>query len=74
MTKTSTGRRAEPWVDEGYPTIELYTGDTLAPERRRKGLGAEPMACTPIAFASSDGLTRLEPAQSVSTAWGARLT
>ena len=68
------GRRAELWVDEIYPIIELYIGDTLAPERRRKGLGAEPMTCPPIAFASGDALTMLDPGQSVSTAWGARLT
>ncbi len=68
------GRGAELWVDESYPIIELCTGDTLALERRRKGLGAEPMTCPPNAFGSGDGLTRLEPGQSVSTAWGARLT
>jgi aldose 1-epimerase len=68
------GRQAELWVDESYPIIELYTGDTLAPERRRKGLGAEPMTCPPNAFASGDGLISLEPGQSVTTAWGARLT
>ena len=68
------GRQAELWVDESYPIIELYTGDTLALERRRKGLGAEPMTCPPDAFASGDGLPRLGPAQSVSTARGARLT
>jgi len=67
------GRRAELWVDESYSIIELYTGDTLVPERRRKGLGAEPMTCPPNAFASGDALIRLEPGQSVSTAWGARL-
>lgn len=68
------GRQAELWVDEGYPIIELYTGDTLGPQRRRTGLGAEPMTCPPNAFQSGDGLTRLEPGQSVTTAWGARLT
>ena len=68
------GRRAELWVDESYPIIELYTGDTLAPERRRKGLGVEPMTCPPNAFASGEALIRLEPGKSVSTAWGARLT
>ena len=52
------GSQAELWVDESYPIIELYTGDTLAPERQRKGLGAEPMTCPPNAFASGDGLTR----------------
>jgi aldose 1-epimerase len=68
------GRQAEIWVDENYPIIELYTGDTLAPGRQRKGLGAEPMTCPPNALASGDRIIRLEPGQSVSTTWGARLT
>jgi aldose 1-epimerase len=64
MTKTSTGKRVGLWVSEGYPIIEIYAGDTLALEKRRKGLGAEPMTCTPNAFASGDGLTRLERGRS----------
>lgn len=28
------GRHAELWVDSNYPIIEIYTGDTLAPESR----------------------------------------
>ena len=67
------GRTAELWVDESYPIIELYTGDTLAPERRRNGLGSEPMTCPPNAFQSGDGLRRLEPGESMVTTWGARL-
>ena len=68
------GRQSELWVDESYPTIDLYTGDTLGPGRRRRGLGTEPMPCPTNAVASGDGLTRLEPGQSMSTAWGVRLT
>jgi len=68
------GRHAELWVDEHYPIIELYSGDTLAPHRRRRGLGTEPMTCPPNAFQSGDDLVRLEPGQSVTTSWGARLT
>jgi aldose 1-epimerase len=67
------GRHAELWADEHYPIIELYTGDTLAPGRRRKGLGAEPMTCPPNAFASGAEVIRLEPGQAVTTTWGARL-
>jgi aldose 1-epimerase len=67
------GRRAELWVDQTYPIIEIYTGDTLSPSRRRRGLGVEPMTCPPNAFASGDGLVRLEPGQSLTTTWGARL-
>lgn len=67
------GRKAELWVGDAYPIIELYSGDTLAPERRRRGLGVEPMSCPPNAFASGDGVIRLEPGQSVTSTWGARL-
>lgn len=68
------GRTAELWVDQGYPVIEIYTGDTLAPGRRRRGLGTEPMTCPPNALQSGERVTRLEPGQSVTTTWGARLT
>ncbi|MHB1988535.1 MAG: aldose 1-epimerase family protein [Acidimicrobiales bacterium] len=67
------GRVAELWVDESYPIVELYTGDTLAPDRRRRGLGAEPMTCPPNAFQSGEKVIRLDPGQTVRTRWGARL-
>lgn len=35
------GRTASLWVDRSYPFLELYTGDQLAPGRRRQGLGVE---------------------------------
>jgi aldose 1-epimerase len=68
------GKCAELWVDEHYPIVELYTGDTLAPARRRRGLGVEPMTCAPNAFQSREGLITLQPGQSITTRWGARLT
>lgn len=68
------GHTAELWVDESYPIVELFTGDTLAPERRRRGLGTEPMTSPPNAFQTGERLIRLEPGQSVTTSWGARLT
>ncbi len=67
------GSSAEMWVDEHYPIIEIYTGDTLSPQRRRLGLGCEPMTCPPNAFQSGDGLIRLAPGQSLTTTWGVRL-
>lgn len=70
----AAGDRAELWVDRHYPIIEIYTGDTLSPGRRRRGMGTEPMTCPPNAFQSGSGVMRLEPGQSVTTTWGARLT
>lgn len=68
------GRTAELWVDHLHPFIQLYTGDTLDPARRRTGLGAEPMTCPPNAFASGEHLVRLAPGGSHTTSWGAMLT
>ncbi|MGI8459128.1 MAG: aldose 1-epimerase family protein [Propionibacteriaceae bacterium] len=65
--------RAELWVDDCYPIVELFTGDTLAPDRRRRGLGSEPMSCPPNAFQTGDGVLRLEPGESTSHSWGAHL-
>jgi aldose 1-epimerase len=69
----SDGACAELWVDETFPFVETYTGDTLAPARARRGLGTEPMTCPPNAFASG-GWNRLAPGESVTTRWGVRLS
>lgn len=68
------GACVELWVDEGFPFVEIYTGDTLAPGRARRGLGAEPMTCAPNGFATGDGLLRLEPGDSRTTTWGVGLS
>jgi aldose 1-epimerase len=67
------GTCAEIWVNDAYRYVELYTGDTLAPDRQRRGLGAEPMTCPPNAFVTGTSVIRLEPGATSSSAWGARL-
>lgn len=67
------GASAELWVDETYNLVQSYTGDTLRPERARRGLGTEPMTCAPDAFNSGDGLLRIEPGDSVTNTWGATI-
>jgi aldose 1-epimerase len=67
------GATVELWVDEAYGYLELYTGDTLAPARRRRGLAVEPMSCPPNAFQSGEGLIRLEPGASHTATWGVAL-
>jgi aldose 1-epimerase len=59
------------WLDEGFAFLMLFTGDGLPdPERRRRGLGVEPMTCAPDALASGDGLAVLAPGETLSAAWG----
>ncbi|HEY1487728.1 MAG TPA: aldose 1-epimerase family protein [Micromonosporaceae bacterium] len=67
------GRTARLWVDASYPLVEIYTADTLAPDRRRCGLGVEPMTCPPNGLQSGDRVIRLEPGDTVTTRWGATL-
>ena len=68
------GSCVELWMGERYEFLEVFTGDGLAPGRRRRGLAVEPMTCAPNAFQSGEGLVRLEPGESLSERWGARLT
>lgn len=67
------GHTVQLWVDRHYPYIEIFTGDTLAPDRRRHGLGCEPMTCPPNAFATGCDLIHLQPGESMTTRWGALL-
>lgn len=68
------GSCAELWVDESYAFVELYTGDTLEPQRARRGLGTEPMTCAPNAFQSGEGLVSLGPGDAFTATWGVRLS
>ena len=56
------------WVDERYPYLMLFTGDTL-PDARRS-LAVEPMTCPPNAFRTGESLVRLEPGRSFTSTWG----
>jgi len=64
------GRTVSLWCDESYSVLQLYTGDTLAPERQRRGLAAEPMTCPPNALQTGDGIVRLEPGDTFVGRWG----
>lgn len=63
-------RRVTLWWDSAYRWVMVFTGDTLAPARRRRGLAIEPMTCAPNAFVSGDGLRVLEPEEAWTTVWG----
>jgi aldose 1-epimerase len=67
------GVRLGLWAGPGYDWLQVFTGDALAPERRRRAVAIEPMTCPPNAFASGDGLIALAPGESVSHDWGIEL-
>lgn len=67
---TGPERRVSLWMDAAYAHLMLFTGDTLAPEERRRGLGVEPMTCAPDAFRSGLGLLTLEPGRAAVAHWG----
>ncbi len=59
------------WVDEAFPYLMAYTGDTLGEvQRRRHGLALEPMTCPPNALRSGKDLVQLQPGQPWSARWG----
>lgn len=63
-------RAVTVWMDRAFPYVMVFTGDTLSPDRRRRGLAIEPMTCAPDAFRNGHGLQVLQPGQSTSCRWG----
>ena len=53
-----SGRVTELWVDEHHPYLMVFTGDTLAPADRRRGLAVEPMTAPPNALGDRRGTRR----------------
>ncbi|MGY2129756.1 aldose 1-epimerase family protein [Blastococcus sp. SYSU DS0617] len=66
------GTGAEVWLDEGYPYLQLFTGDVVPEPRRRQGLAVEPMTCPPDALRTGEGVRRLGPGESTTSTWGIR--
>jgi aldose 1-epimerase len=66
------GTQVSLWAGQGYHWLQVFTGDPLGPDRRRKAVAIEPMTCPPNAFASTDDLLVLEPGEAVTHAWGIR--
>ncbi|MCW2962730.1 MAG: aldose epimerase [Thermoleophilia bacterium] len=63
------GRGTQLTVDRSYPWIQLFTGDTLPADRRRRGLAVEPMTAPANAFRSGTDVVRLEPGASTASTW-----
>ncbi|HEU4974855.1 MAG TPA: aldose 1-epimerase family protein [Baekduia sp.] len=65
------GRRAvDVALDPRHRHLMLFTGDSLADaDRRRRGLGVEPMTCPPNALQTGEDLEVLAPGESCTTRW-----
>lgn len=71
---SADGHTVEVWADASFGFWQVYTGEDLPPALARHSLAVEPMTAAPNAFVTGQGLRRLEPGESVTTRWGARLT
>jgi aldose 1-epimerase len=57
------------WLDETYPYLQLFTGDSQ-PSVDRRSIAVEPMTCAPNAFRTGEGVLVLEPGASTTSTWG----
>ncbi|MCK9893685.1 aldose 1-epimerase family protein [Frankia sp. AgB32] len=64
------GSSVTVWMDEAWPYLQVFTGDTLGSDERRRSVAIEPLTCPANAFNSGDGLRVLAPAESFAGAWG----
>lgn len=70
VTLSGRARAVVLWADAAHPYLMVFSGDTLEPERRRRGLAVEPMTCAPDAFRSGAGLRVLQPGEAFAAEWG----
>jgi aldose 1-epimerase len=71
---TGARRTVSLWAGDGYDWLQVFSGDALIPERRRKALAIEPMTCPPNSFVSGEGLLALDPGESVARSWGIQVS
>jgi aldose 1-epimerase len=70
LSGPASGRSATLWMSRDYRYAQVFSGDTLAPEKRRRGLAIEPMTCPPNAFRSGVDLIVLRPGEEIRLEWG----
>lgn len=69
---TPDGTGLSLWADSAFHYWQVFTGDTLPAQRRRRAVAVEPMTCPPDAFRSGRDVVRLEPGETWHATW--RLT
>jgi aldose 1-epimerase len=73
LREPQSGREITVWVDDVYPYLMIFTGDTL-PDVNRRSIAVEPMTCPPNAFRTGTDVITLEPDASWTGAWGIDVT
>jgi aldose 1-epimerase len=71
---TGDGAGTALWAGPGYGWLQVFTGDTLGPDHRRRAVAIEPMTCPPNAFVTGTDLLTLEPGDTVTHRWGIQAT
>jgi aldose 1-epimerase len=64
------GGGTELWAGPATRWLQVFTGDTLAADRRRHSLAVEAMSCPPGALASGEDLVLLAPGDEHDLDWG----
>lgn len=57
-------------MSRDYRYVQVFSGDTLGPDKRRRGLAVEPMTCPPNAFRTGVDLMVLRPGEDIRLEWG----
>lgn len=63
---------ATVWADAAFRWWQVFTGDTLPGDRRRRSVAVEPMTCPPDAFRSGRDVIVLAPGETWQGEWGIR--
>jgi galactose mutarotase-like enzyme len=74
LSDPGSGWSVTLWMGTDYRYTQIFTGDTLAQDRRRQGLAIEPMTCPPNAFRTGTDLVVLGPGESITLEWGVTST
>jgi aldose 1-epimerase len=68
--KGGQGPQVGLWAGQGYRWLQVFTGDPLGEDMRRKAVAIEPMTCPPNSFVTGEDLVVLEPGEAVTHSWG----
>jgi aldose 1-epimerase len=62
------------WAGPGYGWLQVFTGDPLGPDARRRAVAIEPMTCPPNALVTGTDLVTIDPGESTAHQWGIEAT